>query len=96
MAAVRFQERPITNTRNIAIDAAFVVFYIGLSAGMACLTLTLAVLVALGTDFSATHATALAVNAVGWVVVAAAPQLYRMVLGSGFSWRQNTMLGDTF
>ncbi len=86
----------MTNNRNIALDAAFVVFYIGLSAGMACLTLTLAVLAALGTDFSATHAAALVVNAVGWVVVAAAPQLYRMVLGSGFSWRQNTMLGDVF
>lgn len=86
----------MTNTRNIALDAAFVVFYIGLSAGMACLTLTLAILAALGTDFGATHAAALAVNAVGWVVVAAAPQLYRRLLGAGFSWRQNAMLGDVF
>ena len=86
----------MTNNRNIALDAAFVVFYIGLSAGMACLTLTLAVLTALGTDFSSTHAAALVVNAVGWVVVAAAPQLYRKLLGSSFSWRQNSMLGDVF
>lgn len=86
----------MTNNRNIVLDAAFVVFYIGLSAGMACLTLTLAVLAALGTDFNTTQTAALLVNAAGWVVVAAAPQLYRRVLGTGFNWRQNSMLGDTF
>lgn len=86
----------MTNNRTIALDTAFVVFYIGLAAGMACLTLTLAILAALGTDFSATHGVALAVNAAGWVVVAAAPAIYNRMIGSRFSWRQNAVLGDVF
>lgn len=86
----------MTNNRNIAIDTAFVVFYIGLAAGMVCLSVTLALLAALGTDFGTTHAVALVVNATGWVVVAAAPALYRRALGTGFSWRQNAVLGDSF
>ncbi len=86
----------MTDNRNIALDTAFVVLYIGLSAGMVCLSVTLAVLAALDTNFSTMHAVALVANAAGWVVVAAAPALYRRVLGAGFSWRQNTMLGDTF
>ena len=86
----------MTNTRNIALDTAFVVFSIGLAAGMACLSVTLAVLAALGTDFSATHALALVVNASGWLVAAAAPAIYRRVLGSNFSWRENAALGDVF
>lgn len=86
----------MTNNRTIAIDTAFVVLYIGLAAGMACLTVTLAVLAALGTDFSATHGVALVANAAGWVGVAAAPGIYRKLIGTGFSWRQNAVLGDVF
>lgn len=86
----------MTDTRTIAIDTVFVVLYIGLSAGMACLSVTLAVLAALGTEFNAIEVAAVALNAAGWLVVAAAPALYHRLLGSGFSWRQNAALGDAF
>lgn len=86
----------MTNNRTIALDTAFVVLYIGLAAGMVCLSVTLAVLAALGTDFTATHGVALAVNAAGWTTVAAAPAIYNRLLGSRFSWRQNAVLGDAF
>ncbi len=86
----------MTNNRTIALDTAFVVLYIGLAAGMVCLSVSLAVLAALGTDFSATHALALVINAAGWTIVAAAPAIYHRLIGSGFSWRQNAALGDVF
>ena len=63
---------------------------------MVCLSVTLAVLAALGTDFTGTHALALAVNAAGWTAVAAAPAIYNRLIGSRFSWRQNAVLGDAF
>jgi hypothetical protein len=86
----------MTNNRTIALDTAFVVLYIGLAAGMVCLSVTLAVIAALGTDLSPAHALAFVVNAAGWTVVAAAPAIYRRLIGSHFSWRQNAALGDVF
>jgi len=86
----------MTNNRTIALDTAFVVFYIGLAAGMVCLSVTLAILAALGTEFDATHAAAFVANAAGWIVVAAAPALYNRLIGTRFSWRQNAVLGDAF
>jgi hypothetical protein len=95
-ASLRAQERAMTNNRQIAIDASFVILYIGLAAGMACLTITLAILGGLGFEMTATHVAAGVANAAGWLLVAAAPVLYRRVLGAGFSWRQNAVLGDVF
>ena len=86
----------MTNNRQIAIDTSFVILYIGLAAGMVVLTITLALLGVLGTEFTASHVVAAVLNVAGWVAVAAAPNLYRRVLGSGFSWRQNAVLGDVF
>lgn len=84
----------MTNNRQIALDTGFVILYIGLTAGMACLTITLALLGLLGFEFSTTHVVALVANAAGWIAVAAAPTIYRALLGSGFSWRRNAVLGD--
>jgi hypothetical protein len=86
----------MTNNRTIALDTAFVVAYIGLAAGMVCLSVTLAVLAALGADFSTKHGAALVINAAGWTAVAAAPALYNRLIGAHFSWRQNAVLGDAF
>lgn len=86
----------MTNNRQIVIDAGFVILYIGLAAGMACLTITLAILGVLGFEMTPTHVAAAVANAAGWAIVAAFPSLYRRVLGSGFSWRQNTVLGDSY
>lgn len=86
----------MTNTRSMALDTAFVVLYIGLAAGMVCLSITLAILAAVNAHFTTVHGVALAVNAAGWVVVAAAPAIYHRLIGSGFSWRQNAVFGDVF
>lgn len=86
----------MTNTRTIALDTVFMVLYIGMAAGMACLTLTLAILAAIGSEFDAAQGVALVINAAGWILVAAAPTIYRRLIGNGFSWRQNAVMGDVF
>ena len=82
------------DTRNVAIDTIFVILYIGLSAAMVCLSVTLAIFAALGFEFTPAHALALAVNGFGWLAVLMAPSLYRKALGMQFRWRQNVALGD--
>jgi hypothetical protein len=86
----------MTNNRSIALDTAFVVLYIGLAAGMVCLSITLAILAAVNSHFTAVHGIALVVNAAGWVIVAAAPAIYNRLIGTSFSWRRNAVLGDVF
>lgn len=82
------------DNRNIAIDTIFVILYIGLSASMVCLSVTLAIFAVLGFEFTPVHALALAVNGAGWIAVFMAPSLYRKALGIRFKWRQNIALGD--
>lgn len=83
----------MTNMRSIAFDATFMILYIGLSAGMVMLSLTLLGLLALGYEFGPLQVTAAAVIVVGWALLPFGPRLYRRVVGQPFSWRENGALG---
>lgn len=84
----------MTNIRSIAFDATFMVLYIGLSAGIAMLSITLLGLLALGYEFGPLQVTAAAVILAGWALLPFGPRLYRRVVGQPFSWRDNGALGD--
>jgi hypothetical protein len=83
----------MTNTRNIACDATFMILYIGLSAAMVTLSVTLLALLAMDVEFGAIHVAAAAVNVLGWSVLPFAPRLYKSLLGQTFSWRSNGVIG---
>jgi hypothetical protein len=83
----------MSNTRNIACDAAFMIFYIGLSAAMVTLSVVLLAHLALEVEFGPVHIVAAAINALGWSVLPFAPRLYKSLLGQSFSWRSNGVLG---
>ena len=75
-------------------DATFMIAYIGLSAAMVALSLTLLALLAVGAEFGALHVTAALLNLIGWSVLPFAPRLYQSLIGHRFSWRTNAALGD--
>jgi len=83
----------MTNNRNIAFDATFMILYIGLSAAMASLSVALVALLAIGVEFGALHVAASVVNLLGWSVLPFAPRLYKTSVGQRFSWRSNEVLG---
>ncbi|HKZ95868.1 MAG TPA: hypothetical protein VJ045_02685 [Hyphomicrobiaceae bacterium] len=83
----------MTNSRNIATDATFMILYIGLSFLMVSLTVTLIAVPALGVEFGPVHVAAAAANLIGWTVLPFAPRLYKKLLGQSFEWRSNGVLG---
>jgi hypothetical protein len=83
----------MSNTRNIACDATFMIFYIGLSAAMVMLSVVLLAHLALDVEFGAAHVAAAALNVLGWSVLPFAPRLYKSLIGQNFSWRSNGVLG---
>jgi hypothetical protein len=83
----------MSNTRNIAYDATFMIFYIGFSAAMVMLSIVLLAHLAMDVEFGATQVAAAAVNVLGWSVLPFAPRLYKSLLGQNFSWRSNGVLG---
>jgi CHASE2 domain-containing sensor protein len=84
----------MTHTRTVAYDAAFMIAYIGFTAAMVALSLTLLGLLAMGAEFGALHVAAALVNLMGWATLPFAPRLYRSFVGHTFSWRANTAIGD--
>jgi hypothetical protein len=84
----------MTHTRTVAYDAAFMIAYIGLTAAMVALSLTLLGLLAMGAEFGPLHVAAALVNLMGWATLPFAPRLYRSFVGHTFSWRANTAIGD--
>lgn len=83
-----------TNSRTIAYDAAFMIAYIGMTAAMVILSITLMALLAMGVEFGPLHVVASLLNLIGWSLLPFAPRLYRSLLGHTFSWRTNTAIGD--
>lgn len=83
----------MSSNRHIAYDATFMILYIGFSAAMVALTVTLWALLALGTAFGGVHLAAAALNLAGWAFLPFASQLYARILGLPFSWRSNEVLG---
>lgn len=84
----------MTDPRSIAYDATFMILYIGLSAGMATLSLLLLGMLALGIPFGPLQVGAALANVIGWAVLPFGPRLYRRLLGHRFSWRANGALGS--
>jgi hypothetical protein len=85
----------MTNIRSIAFDATFMILYIGLSAGVILLSLTLLGLLALGYEFGPLQIAAAAVIAAGWILLPFGPKLYQHAVGQPFSWRANGALGGS-
>lgn len=83
----------MSNTRNIAYDATFMIFYIGLSAAMVALSVVLLAFLALEVEFGPVHVAAAALNVLGWSVLPFAPRLYKSLIGQTFRWRSNGVLG---
>lgn len=83
-----------TNSRTIAYDAAFMIAYIGMTAAMVTLSLTLMALLAMGAEFGPLHVAASLFNLIGWSLLPFAPRLYRSLVGRTFSWRTNSAIGD--
>ncbi len=83
----------MNSKRNIAYDATFMIFYIGLSAAMVTLSVVLLAHLALDVEFGAPHVVAFAINMLGWSVLPFAPRLYKSLIGQTFSWRSNGVLG---
>ena len=84
----------MTQSRTIAYDAAFMIAYIGLTAAMIAVSLTLMALLAMGAEFGALHAGAALLDVLGFAMLPFAPRLYQSLLGRTFSWRVNSALGD--
>ena len=86
----------MNSKRNIAYDATFMIFYIGLSAAMVTLSIVLLAHLAMGVEFGPVHFAAAAINVLGWSVLPFAPRLYKSLLGQSFSWRTNGVFdGET-
>jgi hypothetical protein len=86
----------MTDRRSIAYDATFMILYIGFTAAMITLSLTLLGLLALGVEFGPHQAIAALLNLMGWALLPFAPRLYRRLVGHPFSWRTNGALGGEF
>lgn len=83
----------MTDTRSIAVDATFMILYIGYLAAMATLSLMLVVFAALEIELGPLHGHVAALNLLGWAALPLAPLLYRKLVGQPFSWRSNGVLG---
>jgi hypothetical protein len=84
----------MTHSRTVAYDAAFMIAYIGLTAAMVALSLTLLAMLAMSAEFGPLHVAASLFNLLGWATLPFAPRLYRSFVGHAFSWRVNTAIGD--
>lgn len=84
----------MTNTRNMALEASFMIFYIGLISAMVAISATLSTFLALGFEFGPSHVAAAAVNLAGWVLLPFLPRVYRAFVGQRFSWRDNGIIGE--
>jgi hypothetical protein len=84
----------MTNSRTVAYDAAFMIAYIGMTAAMVALSLSLLAMLAMGAEFGPLQVAASLVNLLGWATLPFAPSLYRSVVGHAFSWRTNAAIGD--
>jgi hypothetical protein len=83
----------MTDSRSIAFDATFMILYIGLSAGMATLSILLLAFAILDIEFGGLQVVAAVLNLAGWALLPLAPRLYRRLVGHPFSWRENGAIG---
>jgi hypothetical protein len=83
----------MTDSRSIAFDATFMILYIGLSAGMATLSVLLLAFAILDIEFGGLQVVAAVLNLAGWALLPLAPRLYRRLVGQPFSWRENGAIG---
>jgi hypothetical protein len=83
----------MTDSRSIAFDATFMILYIGLSAGMATLSVLLLAFAILDIEFGGLQVVAAVLNLAGWALLPLAPRLYRRLVGYPFSWRENGAIG---
>lgn len=83
----------MTDNRLIAADALFMVFYIGLAAGLIGILAAIGLLYATGYELDTLHIGAAAAGMVGLFVLPVLPKLYRTLIGQPFTWRTNTVLG---
>lgn len=77
----------MTSNRQMIEDALFMIAYVGIGAAMVVLTATLWAHSALGVEMGPLHTGAMAVNALGWMVLPFATTIYSRLTGNRFSWR---------
>jgi hypothetical protein len=81
----------MSQNRNIAYDATFMILYIGFSAAMVAVSVALLSLLAIGSTFGLLEVAASVLNLAGWFGLPFAPHLYRSLVGHRFSWRENAV-----
>jgi hypothetical protein len=83
----------MTDNRLIAVDALFMVFYIGLAAVLVGVLAAVGLIHAVGYELTALHVAAAAVSLTGLFALPIVPKFYRTLTGQPFTWRENTVLG---